>query len=69
MLGTAYKLDIAAPPADGKANDACIELLAEVTRIHRSHIRLLKGQTSRSKIIAFDGIDEAELRRRLNQAI
>ena len=69
ILGTAYKLDVAAPPENGKANAACIELLSEVTQIHRSRIRLLKGETSRSKIIAFEGIDEAELRRRLDQAI
>jgi uncharacterized protein (TIGR00251 family) len=69
MLGSAYKLDVAAPANDGRANEACIELLAEITGITRKNIRLLKGQTSRSKIFEFEGGDEVELRRRLNQAI
>lgn len=69
MIGTAYKLDVAAPPTDGRANDSCLDLLSQVTQIHRSHIRLLRGQTSRSKLFAFEGLEEDELRRRLNQAI
>ncbi len=69
MLGSAYKLDVAAPPADGRANEACIKVLGEVAGIARAQIRIIKGQTSRSKIFEFEGIEEAELRRRLNQAI
>jgi uncharacterized protein (TIGR00251 family) len=69
MLGGAYKVDIAAPAADGRANDACIEFLAEITGVTRKNIGLLKGQTSRSKIFEFEGGDELELRRRLDQAI
>jgi uncharacterized protein len=69
ILGRAYKLDVAAPATDGRANEACIELLAEITRIPRSHIRLLKGQSSRSKIFELDADDAVELRRRLDQAI
>jgi uncharacterized protein len=69
MLGGAYKLDVAAPATDGRANDACIELLAEITGIARKNICLLKGQTSRSKIFEFEGGDEVELQRRLDQAI
>jgi uncharacterized protein (TIGR00251 family) len=68
-LENAYKLDIAAPPTDGKANEACVDFLAKIVEIHHSHIRILRGQTSRSKIFAFDGLTEDELRRRLNQAI
>jgi uncharacterized protein (TIGR00251 family) len=69
MLGDAYKLDISAPASDGRANDACIELLSQVTGVPRRNVRLLKGQTSRSKVFEFEGLDSDELRRRLNQAI
>jgi uncharacterized protein (TIGR00251 family) len=69
MLGKAYKLDVSAPATDGRANDACIALLGDVTGIPRRSIRLLKGQSSRSKIIEFVGVDEDDLRRRLDQAI
>jgi uncharacterized protein len=69
MLGTAYKIDVSAPAAEGKANDACLEFLAKVAGVSRSSVRLIKGQTSRSKIFEFDGIEIDELRRRLNRAI
>jgi uncharacterized protein (TIGR00251 family) len=68
MLGSAYKLDVSAPATDGRANDACVELLGEVAGIGRRQIRLIKGLTSRSKIFEFEGIEELELRRRLDQA-
>ena len=69
MLGDSYKLDVAAPAVEGRANEACIELLAEVTRVPRSRIRLVRGQTGRSKLFEFEGLDAEELRRRLNLAI
>jgi len=69
MLANVYKLDVSSPATDGRANEACIDLLSEVTQIPRSRIRLLRGQTSRSKIFEFIGIEDDELRRRLNQAI
>lgn len=69
VLDTAYKLDVAAPAADGRANEACIELLSELTRVQRAKIRMVTGQTSRSKIFEFEGIDLDELRRRLDQAL
>ena len=69
MLGSAYKIDVAAPATDGRANDACVDLLAEITGTARNGIRLLKGQTSRSKVFEFHGVKEEELRRRLDQAI
>lgn len=47
--GGALKLGVSAPPEDGRANQAIIELLAAVLGVRRSHIELLSGQTSRDK--------------------
>jgi uncharacterized protein (TIGR00251 family) len=69
LLGNAYKLDVAAPATDGRANEACLDLLAKISGIHKSQIRLLKGQTSRSKLFELRGITPEDLQRRLNQAI
>jgi uncharacterized protein YggU (UPF0235/DUF167 family) len=69
MLGTAYKLDISSPASDGRANEACINLLSELTGLHRSGIRVVKGLTNRSKVFEFDHIDTEDLRRKLNQAL
>jgi len=68
VLGAAYKIDISAPATDGRANEACIDFLAKVTRVPRANIKLMKGQSNRSKVFEFDGIDTEELRRRLDQA-
>jgi hypothetical protein len=64
-LGDALKLDLTAPPVDGKANRACIEFFAEALNLPRSSLRIASGQTSRNKVIRVSGITAAELWKRL----
>ncbi len=45
-----------APPVDGKANAAVIEVLAEIHNIPRSAVRLSSGQTSRNKVFELQGL-------------
>ncbi len=47
--GDALKLRLAAPPVDGRANDALVMFLAEVLDISRQSVVLLSGQSSRRK--------------------
>jgi hypothetical protein len=61
----AYRLQVAAPPVDGKANDACIAFFAEVAGVAKSHVRIVSGLTSRMKLVEIDGIGQEELERRL----
>ncbi len=56
---------VSAPPVDGAANDAVIELLAERLALPRRNIRIVSGETSRSKRIEITGLDAAEIARRL----
>jgi hypothetical protein len=44
------KLAVAAPPEDGRANAAAIELLAELFGLRPSSVELLRGHSSRSKV-------------------
>jgi uncharacterized protein (TIGR00251 family) len=69
MLGAVIKLDIAAPANDGKANQECLALLAELTGIPKSRIRLLVGARNPSKVIAFDGIPQEELDLKIKAAL
>lgn len=55
MHGDALKIRLAAPPVDGKANDALQRYLAEALAIPRSAITLKSGQTSRRKVIEIRG--------------
>lgn len=63
--GDALKLRLAAPPVDGKANDALIAVLAEQLGIPKARLTLVSGQTSRRKCVAVKDIDVAEVERRL----
>jgi uncharacterized protein len=56
---------VTAPPVDGAANEALVRLLAKRLRVAKGAVRIVSGDTSRTKSVEVDGLDEAELRRRL----
>jgi len=62
-LGDAWKLDLTAPPAEGKANEECVRLLAEVAGVPRARVRIVTGLTSRTKVVEIEGITEEEFGR------
>ena len=66
-VGDALKLSLTAPPADGKANEACIEFFAKLLKVPRSSITIAAGQTSRNKVIRVAGLSAEEVWRRLAQ--
>ena len=65
-LGNAWKLALAAPPVDGKANDECVRFFAEWAGIPRSRVRIVTGLTSRIKVVEIEGVPQEDLERRLN---
>lgn len=64
-LGDAYKLDLAAPPVDGKANQECVRFFAELAGVSRRNVRIVQGASARMKVIEIDGLDQKELERLL----
>ena len=46
-----FKVKLTSAPVDGKANDALVELLSEYFNTSKSKIKLVKGLTSKNKII------------------
>ena len=62
-LGEALKVRLAAPPVDGAANEALIELLASVLGVSKRDVRIARGSSSRSKVVDVDGIDPARVTR------
>jgi uncharacterized protein (TIGR00251 family) len=44
------RLAVAAPPEDGRANEAAARLLAELFGLRPSSVELLRGHSSRSKV-------------------
>lgn len=57
---------VTAPPVDGKANDAVRRLIAKRLDVPISRVSVVRGESSRDKLIEVDGVDDAELRRALN---
>jgi uncharacterized protein len=56
---------VAAPPVDGKANDALCRLLAKALGVAPSRVAVVKGQAARQKTVRVDGLGDAEARERL----
>jgi hypothetical protein len=65
-LGEAWKLDLAAPPVDGKANEECVRFLAELAGVPRSRVRVVSGASGRMKVVEIEGVEPAELERLLS---
>lgn len=63
--GDALKVRVAAPPERGRANQACILLLAEAFEVKPSAVSLVGGATSRSKRLAVTGVDPEAVAERL----
>jgi uncharacterized protein YggU (UPF0235/DUF167 family) len=59
------KVRVAAPPVEGEANAALVRLVAKALGLPRSAVRIASGETARIKVLEVDGLDEAEVRRRL----
>jgi uncharacterized protein (TIGR00251 family) len=64
-LGEAYKVDLKAPPVDGKANEECIRFFAELMGVPRSAVRIVQGAAGRMKVVEIEGVQMAEMERRL----
>jgi len=67
-LGEALKIKVHAPPVEGRANEVLCEFLAEVLAVPSRAVTVLRGDTSRQKIIRIAGLSTADVRSRL-QAI
>lgn len=55
-------VQVRAPAADGRANAALVEALAEAFGVSRASIRIVSGTTSRTKVVDIDlatGRDES----------
>lgn len=68
QVGEALKLALTAPPVEGRANQACVEFLAEVLNVPRSSVTIAAGENSRNKLIRVHGLFAAQVEERLRAA-
>ena len=58
----AVLIRIAAPPVDGKANQALIAFVAKTLGLPKGAVTILRGETSRNKVIRVEGQSPADAR-------
>jgi uncharacterized protein (TIGR00251 family) len=66
--GDGWKVRVTAPPEDGRANEAVLDLLAQRLNLPRRSLSIVSGHTAREKVVQLNGIDRAEGERRLEGA-
>lgn len=63
--GEALKVALRAPPVDGAANAALVKFLGGLCGVSPSSVRIVSGQTGRSKRVLFESMDAETLAARL----
>lgn len=56
IVGDAIKIKVNAPPAGGAANKELIEVLSEEFGIKKTSIKILRGMSSRNKVVEIEGV-------------
>jgi uncharacterized protein (TIGR00251 family) len=59
--GDALKIRLAAPPVDGKANEALVKFIAATLHLPKSSVMLKSGQTSRRKVLEVSGAESSNI--------
>ena len=49
-----YKVDVKAPPVEGKANEAVCEVIAEFFKKPKRSVRVVMGSTNSRKVVEID---------------
>jgi uncharacterized protein len=66
--GDALEVSLAAPPVDGAANEELVRTLADALGVPKRQVVLVRGDSSRQKLVAVTGLSAEEVRARLLRA-
>jgi uncharacterized protein (TIGR00251 family) len=69
LVNGVWKICIAAPPVEGKANRELIEYLSDVLNVPKSSIAIVRGETGRDKVVVVSGLTRGEIEKRLSAKI
>ena len=67
--GDTIKIQVHAPPVEGAANAALIDVLASALGVPRRSIHILRGATNRTKLVEIHTSDLTACQRRLEEAL
>jgi hypothetical protein len=63
VQGDRLVVSVNAPPVDGKANLAVVQVLAETFGVPRSAVTIVRGETGRKKTVRIAGVTAAAVAR------
>jgi uncharacterized protein (TIGR00251 family) len=66
--GGVLRVKVAAPPLKGQANRELVAFLSQLLGVSQGSLAILKGHTSRNKLIAVRDLSRDEVIRRLSPA-
>ena len=69
LVDGVLRVKVAAPAREGKANTAVVTLIACVLGVPKFRIRIVRGHTSRDKVVAIEGMGDEEVRARLRAGL
>ncbi len=55
------RIRLTSPPVDGKANESLIGFLSDLFRVPKRDITIVRGATSRHKMVEIAGVDENQV--------
>lgn len=58
VIDNVLKVKLTAPPVDGAANEQLIGIISEETGIKKSGIRIIRGLSSKRKVIEIKGVSK-----------
>src|SRR5215831_18425243 len=59
-LGEELRIKVTAPPVDAAANEALVRLVAERLDCPRGRVELIRGHTSRHKVLKLHGLEAGD---------
>ena len=59
------RVKISAPPTRGKANKELIAFLSRLLEVGKGSVSIIKGHTTRSKVVVIDGLSREAVLKRL----
>jgi len=57
VMDNVLKVKLTAPPVEGEANEQLIEVVSELTGVRKSNIRIVRGLSSKRKVVEIRGVD------------
>lgn len=69
LHGDTLKICVAAPPVDGKANEALLKFLSKLFRIPKSSVTIQSGEQSRTKRFLLEGLSHDAAKKIIDQKL